>query len=166
MTTTSSPPHRASVAALGPAGIVDHTRPAASIVDDLRLYGPYDAIFDCVGTPSASEMLYEFLSAQGGGAYNTVVPALPGTVAKPGNVERRFASYGWDLAQDGNEELRAWLFGCFLPGGLAGGWMRPTKAVWVAGGLGNVQKTLDRMAEGVTGGGKLVMDPWAEDLDE
>lgn len=158
--TTSSPKNHEAVASLKPTAIIDHTQSADKILEDLRSNGPYRNILDCIGTPPVTNVIVEYLSGIGGGNYNSLIPALPGTRSIPKNVELRFESYGWVFNEPENKELKDWFYKELLPQGLAKGVIVPTPVQWVNGGLANAQKALDMMAKGEVSGNKLIMNPW------
>lgn len=161
--TTSSPKNLDYVASLGPATIIDHSRPNERVIDDLKAHGPYHRIFDTIGIPSVTNIITRYLDSMGGGGYNTLIPVLPGTDTIPENVERRFESYGWVLSDPPreHEELRRWFYETLVPQGLASGNIVPTPSQWVSGGLQKAQHALDLMDRGEVSAHKLIMDPWS-----
>ena len=158
--TTSSPKNDDFVASLGPAIIIDHTKPANKIVEDLRAHGPYHKILDTIGLPPVTNIMIEYLSSTGGGSYNTLIPPLGGENPIPGNVERIFKSYGWVYNEPQHKEIRDWFYNQLVPQGLATKTIVPTRPQWVKGGLEKAQHALNLMDRGEVSGHKLVMDPW------
>ncbi|KAF6231782.1 hypothetical protein HO173_010084 [Letharia columbiana] len=159
--TTSSPANHAFVASLAPAHIIDHTLPATEIVSAIRARGPYAAIFDTIGLPPCTDILVDYLSSVGGGAYNTLIPLEGPEKPIPENVERKFAAYSWALDEPKHAEIREWFYDEYLPKGLESGLVVPTRQHAVEGGLGEAQGVLDLIMKGGVSGHKLVMDPWA-----
>lgn len=161
--TTSSETHRDFVQSLGPAHIIDHRLPASDIIAQLQSHGPYDFIFDTIGTPAATEAVVGYLETLGPApiAYNSLIPPLPGTRETPANIERKFAPYNFALEEPAHAELKKWLFEVYVPEGLKNGSLVPTRQEVLSGGLGSVQKALDDMIEDRVSGKKLVLDPWA-----
>ncbi|CAI6337455.1 unnamed protein product [Periconia digitata] len=161
--TTSSPAHRDFVQSLGPAEIIDHRQPTSEIIEALKSHGPYDTIFDTIGTPAATDAVVGYLETLGSGpvSYNSLIPPLPGTRETPANIERKFAPYSFALEEPAHADLKKWLFEVYVPQGLKTGAVVPTRQEELAGGLGSVQKALDDMIEDRVSGKKLVLDPWA-----
>lgn len=158
--TTSSPRNHGFVASLAPAHIIDHTLPSSSIIDEIKSHGPYDAIFDTIGLAPVTDLMSEYLSSLGGGAYNTLIPPM-GNKPIPANVERKFAAYNWAFEVEANKDIARWFFDEYLPKGLETGLVVPTRQHVLEGGLGKVQEVLDLMHQGGVSGYKLLMDPWS-----
>ena len=158
--TTSSPQNRDFVASLGPTHIIDHKLPPASIVAALQAQGPYYKIFDTIGLPPVTNIMVEYLSAIGGGSYNTFIPLLGPEKPIPENVERKFAPYSWAFEEEANKHIAKWFYEEYVPQGLESGLIVPNRLEVVEGGLGKVQDVLDLMMKGGVSGKKLVMDPW------
>ena len=158
--TTSSQRNRDFVASLGPSAILDHTKSAGQIVEDLRAHGPYYKILDTIGLPPVTDILVEYLASVDGGSYNTLIPTLGGEKPIPSNVVRKFESYGWVFDQPQHEELKDWFYNELVPHGLAYGKVIPTRSHWIDGGLEKTQHALNLMAKNKVSGHKLVMDPW------
>ncbi|PVH93618.1 GroES-like protein [Periconia macrospinosa] len=161
--TTSSPAHHDFVKSLGAAEIIDHRQPTAEIIKALQSHGPYDAVFDTIGTPAATDAVVGYLETLGSApvSYNTLIPPLPGTRESPANVERKFAPYSFALEEPAHAELKKWMLEVYVPQGLKTGVLVPTRQEVLTGGLGSVQKALDDMIEDRVSGKKLVLDPWA-----
>ena len=159
--TTSSPRNWAFVEKLGAVHVIDHTKPAAEIVAALKAHGPYDFVFDTIGFPPVTAILYEYLSSAGGGEYNTLIPLLSPQKPVPKNVNRKFAAYSQAFENEANADTARWFYDEYVPKGLKTGMIVPTRQEWVTGGLKRVQEVLDRMAENKVSGVKLIMNPWA-----
>ncbi|KAL1594343.1 hypothetical protein SLS60_010103 [Paraconiothyrium brasiliense] len=158
--TTSSSRNKDFVQSLGPATIIDHEQDPASVVADLKKYGPYDAVLDTIGLPGPTAILVEYFESLGGGAYNTMIPPIPGTRAIPDNVKRIFAPYSFAFDEPEHKPLARWLYEEYLPKGLESGLIVPTRQHVVTGGLEKAQEVLDLMNAGGVSGKKLVLDPW------
>ena len=155
---TSSPSNQDFVSKHGAAHVIDHTLPFDQVLLSLIFRGPYDAVFDAIGTSTATELLGA-LQAEDGGVLYTTLPVM-GREKLPANVERRFASYPDALEKELNADIRTWLYETYLPKGLADGKVTPPKVEKMEGGLEGVQqKVLDRMIAGGVSGRKLVMNP-------
>lgn len=89
--TTSSSRNKDFVQSLGPATIIDHEQSTADVIADLKKYGPYDAVLDCIGLPGPTENLVGYFESIGGGSYHTMIPPIPGTREIPENVQRIFS---------------------------------------------------------------------------
>lgn len=159
--TTSSAANRAFVASLGPTHIIDHNQPVGEIVSSIRAQGPYAAIFDTIGLPPVTDIIVDYLSSVGGGAYNSLIPPSGPEKPIPDNVERKFAPYSWAFDEPKHAEIKEWFYNEYLPDGLESGLVVPTRPHLVEGGLDKVQGVLDLMLQGGVSGHKLVMDPWA-----
>lgn len=158
--TTSSPANRDFTASLGPAHIIDHTLPADQIVEELRAHGSYDKIFDTIGLPPVTDIIVEYLSSVGGGAYNTLIPLIGPEKPIPDTVERKFAPYSWAFDEDAHKDMAKWFYEEYVPKGLDSGLIVSTRQQAIEGGLANVQHALDLMGQGQVSGRKLIMDPW------
>lgn len=158
--TTSSPRNRAFVQGLGARAVVDHSRSEEEVVAELRALGPYDAIVDCVSLPPSFEILRKLLGDEGGVVFG--LHPLKGPRFQyefPECVVYRYYPMAWALEEEENRELAEWYYKEYLPQGLASGRIVPTRHEVVAGGLGMVQETLDRLAAGGSSGHKLVLNP-------
>ena len=114
---TSSPSNRDFVSKHGAAHVIDHTLPFDQVLLSLIFRGPYDAVFDAIGTSAATELLGA-LQAENGGVCHTTLPVV-GREKLPANVERRFASYPDALEKEHNADIRTWFYETYLPKGLA-----------------------------------------------
>ncbi|MCJ1258527.1 hypothetical protein MMC24_006360 [Lignoscripta atroalba] len=154
--TTSSPRNRSFVLKQGAAQVIDHTQPADAIVVELKAHGPYEAVLDCISLPGTFHIMSNLMSEKGGVIYGLLPP--DGFVFPP-NVEYKFFPYSWVLEEDANSHMARWFYDEYVPRGLVSGQIIPTRHVLVAGGLGNVQQTLDQMADGGVSGHKYVLNP-------
>jgi NADPH:quinone reductase-like Zn-dependent oxidoreductase len=155
--TTSSPANRSFVKASGAAHTVDHTLPAEKLLAELKSNGPYDAIFDAIGTPEVTSLIGKLLADEGG-IYYTTLPPVNGDGLPP-NVERRFASYRAVMEEEANAKINQWFYEEYLPYGLATGKIIPTRTVVAEGGLEGVQGVLNRLNAGGVSGRKFVLNP-------
>ncbi|GIJ85083.1 hypothetical protein Asppvi_003938 [Aspergillus pseudoviridinutans] len=153
--TTSSPKHRKLVEEHNPSYIIDHTLPGEKLISELKSRGPYDAVFDAIGTPPVTAMLVAMFGEKGG-LYHTTLPPM-GDELIPTNVERIFASYTSLLFKDGNEDVRKWFFEKYVPKGLANGQIIPSSIIKKENGLRSVQEVLDSILS-VTGK-RFVVNP-------
>ena len=153
--TTSSPKHKDFVQSLGPSRIIDHTKPGEDVLSNIRSHGPYEAIFDAIGTPPVNNLLAQYLHSIGGGKYYSV-----GGPDKPlaEDVQCIFAPFSLALDKPEHQEFRAWFYIELVPRGLQEGIVVPTRPQWIEGGLDQAQKALDLMWEDKVSGAKLVMD--------
>ncbi|KAF2637606.1 GroES-like protein [Massarina eburnea CBS 473.64] len=159
--TTSSAHNRSFVESLGPAHIIDHRLPESEVVAQLTEQGPYDAIFDTIGTPPATSVLFSYLeSLDKPVTYHSLIPPLPGTREAPESIKRVFAPYNFAFAEEKHRGLAKWLYEEYIPKGLVSGKIVATRQEVLEGGLGSVQGALDRMNEDKVSGVKLVVDPW------
>ncbi|KAK4940570.1 hypothetical protein LTR10_019329 [Elasticomyces elasticus] len=156
--TTSSPKNKDFVQSLQPSIIIDHTQPGEEILSNIRSHGPYEAIFDAIGSSDVTEVLAEYLTSIGGGSYNSLnVSEGP----LPANVERKFAPYSLSMDKPEHADFRTWFYTELVPKGLQTGIITPTRPQWIDGGLGQAQKALDLMMEGKISSRKLLTDPSA-----
>lgn len=160
--TTSSPQHRAFVESLGPAHIIDHTQPPDALLQQLKEHGPYDAIFDTIGIPPVTNLVYDYLASVGGGSYNTIIPPIGGEKPVPANVERKFAPYSWAFEEPQHLQFARWFYEEYVPKGLESGLIVPTRPQVVPGGLDQVQHALDLMDQYKVSGHKLILYPWGK----
>ncbi|KAI9765463.1 MAG: hypothetical protein M1839_005504 [Geoglossum umbratile] len=156
---TFSPQHKEYVSTLGASHLVNHTLPQADQLTSLQSFEPYDAIFDAIGTPPVTNLLYKLLGPKGGVYYSTL-PPMGSEDPAPEGVERKFESFGVALDVEENQELARWFWEVYLPRGLGEGRVQPTRVLIAEGGLGGVQGVLDRLNAGVSGR-KLVLNPQA-----
>lgn len=61
MVTTSSPPNWSSVQRHGRSYIIDHTSPREQILEFSKANGPYDGIFDAMGSAEVTRLLGDLL---------------------------------------------------------------------------------------------------------
>lgn len=59
---TTTPHNATTVSSLGPVEVIDHTKPAESIIAGLGAAGPYDAVFDTIGLPPVIVILGQVLA--------------------------------------------------------------------------------------------------------
>jgi NADPH:quinone reductase-like Zn-dependent oxidoreductase len=59
--TTSSPANKWLVARRSASHIIDHTQPRESSLAELQDHGPYEGIFDAIGSPYAAGLMGELL---------------------------------------------------------------------------------------------------------
>ncbi|GFF46270.1 zinc-type alcohol dehydrogenase-like protein SACOL2177 [Aspergillus lentulus] len=153
--TTSSPGHRKTVEEHNPSYIIDHTLPHEKLISELKSHGPYDAVFDAIGTPPVTAMLVAMFGEKGG-SYHTTLPPM-GDELIPTNVERTFASYTALLNKNENEDVRKWFFEQYVPKGLANGQIIPSSIIKKENGLRSVQEVLDSILS-ITGK-RFVVNP-------
>jgi hypothetical protein len=157
--TTSSPKHKAYVESLSPGHIIDHTQGPDALLSEIKEQGPYDAIFDTIGIPPVTNLLFDYLESVGGGSYNTIIPPLGGERPTPANVERKFAPYNWAFEEPKHEKLARWFYEEYVPKGLESGLIVATRPQLVEGGLEKVQHALDLMDQYQVSGHKLILYP-------
>lgn len=157
--TTSSPKHQAYVESLKPSYIIDHTQTPDAVVAEIAAKGPYHAIFDSIGTPPVTNLLFDYLGSLGGGSYNTIIPPLGGEKPTPSGVERKFAPYSWAFEEPQREELAHWFYEKYVPQGLEKGLIVATRPQVIEGGLEKVQYALDMMDQSQVSGHKLILYP-------
>jgi NADPH:quinone reductase-like Zn-dependent oxidoreductase len=159
--TTSSPASLDWVSGHGAKVVVDHTKPAGEVIRELKANGPFTGgVFDVVDTPPVTALLTSLLAdLEGGGKYFTVFPLLPNSPPLPPNIKRVFTSYYHAFTKDKNKELGNWTYETYILQGLKKGWIIPTRVEKVVGGLGAVQGVMNKMAKGMTGGRKFIVEP-------
>ena len=156
--TTSSPKNASTVSSLGPAKVIDHTQPSSAIVSELKEAGPYDAVFDSIGSADVSSIIGQVLQERGGVFYTSSPLFAP--LELPANVERRMESYPLALENSENAEFGRWFyatFGQFLATGATDALLAPEKLEQISGGLEGIQSGLDKLIEGVSGK-KLIVE--------
>jgi NADPH:quinone reductase-like Zn-dependent oxidoreductase len=153
--TTSSPGHREIVQKHNPVHVIDHTLPHEKLVTELKSYGPYDAVFDAIGTPPVTAVLVAMFGDKGG-LYHTTLPPM-GPELIPTNVAREFAGYTGLFDEEENEDIRKWFFEEYVPEGLKNGQIIPIGIIKKDGGLRSVQEVLDIMLS--VGGKRFVVNP-------
>ncbi|KAH0594572.1 hypothetical protein MHUMG1_07405 [Metarhizium humberi] len=157
--TTSSPRNRELVEQRKAAHIIDHTQPREDLVMEILAHGPYDGVFDSIGSSEATQLMGELLRDTGGLFFAT--GPTPEDNALPTNVQKKWAGYSDILVSEAaNKGLRDWYLRSYLPAALKSGQVWPNPAVKVEGGLGSVQRALDLMFDGKVTGSKLVVNPW------
>ncbi|KAF4231720.1 hypothetical protein CNMCM6805_010309 [Aspergillus fumigatiaffinis] len=147
--------HRKTVEEHNPSYIIDHTLPHEKLISELKSHGPYDAVFDAIGTPPVTAVLVAMFGEKGG-SYHTTLPPM-GDEQIPTNVERIFASYTALLDKDENEDVRKWFFEQYVPKGLANGQIVPSSIIKKENGLRSVQEVLDSVLS-ITGK-RFVVNP-------
>jgi NADPH:quinone reductase-like Zn-dependent oxidoreductase len=157
--TTSSPKHKAYVESLNPDYIIDHTQAPDTLLNEVTRQGPYDAIFDTIGIPPVTNLLFDYLSSVGGGFYNTIIPPVGGEKPMPANVERKFAPYSFAFSEPKNQKLSRWFYEEYVPKGLESGLIVATRPQLVGGGLESVQHALDLVDQNQVSGHKLILYP-------
>jgi NADPH:quinone reductase-like Zn-dependent oxidoreductase len=155
--TTSSPANKHLVAKRNPTYIADHVEAPENILAELKAHGPYDAVFDAVGTPAATVVICGLLAETGGVYYSTLPPVKDEKL--PDNVEKRFASYWLKLNEPVNRHIKNWLFEEYLPQGLSNGNLFPKPILKLQGGLSSVQEALDKLSTNSASGVKIVVNP-------
>jgi NADPH:quinone reductase-like Zn-dependent oxidoreductase len=157
--TTSSPANRAQVARFCPqSAIVDHTLAADALIEALAREGPYEHIFDAVGTPATAAILATAVAAAtpATGVSMTIWSSRPGREERPEGVTVRGESYP-RIVQE-NERARRWLFDEYLPQGLASKTIGVPDIEKRGGGLESVPGLLQQMQEVGFSGKKVVVD--------
>ncbi|KAJ5810303.1 zinc-type alcohol dehydrogenase-like protein [Penicillium pulvis] len=156
--TTSSAGHRDIVQQHGPTHIIDHTLPQEQVVKSLKSHGPYDAVFDAIGTPPVTAIMVAMFEDKNA-SYHSTLP-LMGSPQTPPIVERFFASYASLFDEDDNQEIRRWFFEEYFPEGLRNGRIIPSIIIKKEHGLNSVQEVLDVMLD--VPGKKFVVNPQDE----
>lgn len=139
--TTSSPDRKEIFEKHNPMFIIDHTLPCKELAKALNVHGPYEAIFDTIGTPPVTDVMIAML-AQQGGQYHSTLPLMEHSPV-PTNIQRNFASYASLLDNEENEEIRKWLFEEYVPEGLKNGQIISTRITVKENGLKSIQEVLD-----------------------
>jgi NADPH:quinone reductase-like Zn-dependent oxidoreductase len=155
--TTSSPANKMFVATRCPAYIFDHTETPEKVIAELKAHGPYDAIFDAIGTPTATAIIGGLLAETGGVYYSTLPSGNDDKL--PQNVEKRFAIYGAKFNEPANQHIKKWYMEEYLPHGLNNGSIFPNTILKLDGGLSSVQEALDRLFSGSASGVKIAINP-------
>lgn len=156
--TTSSSQNKDFVASLGARSIVDHRQPAEKIVSELKSLGPFDAVFDAIGTPEPTAIIGQVLAETGGGTIFTTLPEFGdiAAYARPESVARVYQSWPEVLDREELKELLEWTYHVYIPEGLESGAIISTRNVEVPGGVEGIQKILDKSLEGGVSGKRLV----------
>ena len=155
---TSSPKNHDLVAKLGAAAVIDHSKDASTVTEELLAHGPYDYVVDMISLPNTLPITAAVVQKQGGGKLWATQPPF-GPESMPEGVTRAFEPWSDPLYEDGNGHLLDWTINTYLPQGLAKGYIIPLPVEKVAGGLEGVNEALDRMQRGVSGV-RLVAYPW------
>lgn len=157
--TTSSLANWEMVKSRGPDYIIDHTMSKERILEELKLKGPYDGVFDAIGSAEVTTLLGEYLGETGGGVFFSTSPTSADSEL-PGNVKKRFESYSDVLvSREENRDARNWYLHEYLPKGLADGTIVSNPALVVPGGLDSVQNVLDTFIAGKVSGKKVFVNP-------
>ncbi|KAF4545493.1 alcohol dehydrogenase [Lasiodiplodia theobromae] len=156
--TTSSPQNQEFVTSLGASSVVDHRQPAEKIVADLKALGPFDAVFDAIGTPEPTAIIGQVLAETGGGTIFTTLPQLGDTAAyaKPDSVNRVYDSWPQVLDREEQKALLEWTYHVYIPEGLRSGAIIPTRNFEVPGGIDGIQEILDKSLVGGVSGKRLI----------
>jgi NADPH:quinone reductase-like Zn-dependent oxidoreductase len=157
--TTSSPKHKDYVELLNPNRIIDHTQAPDALLDEVKEQGPYDAIFDAIGIPPVTNLMFDYLGSLGGGSYNTTTHPVGGEKPIPAHVERKLAPYSFAFNEPKNQKLARWFYEEYVPKGLESGLIVATRPQLVEGGLESVQHALDMMDQNQVSGHKLILYP-------
>ncbi|GCB23274.1 zinc-binding alcohol dehydrogenase domain-containing protein cipB [Aspergillus awamori] len=156
--TTSSAANRSLVEKRNPTHIIDHSCPDEDVIREIRENGPYEGIFEAIGSTSTTKRMVALLRETGGRFFST--SPSPGDEAIPTGVEKVWAGYSETLVSEAaNRELRTWYMEAYLPAALKKGTMWPNPALWLQGGLGSAQKALDLLFEGHISGRKVLINP-------
>ncbi|KAJ5280476.1 alcohol dehydrogenase [Penicillium angulare] len=157
--TTSSPSNWSLVQRRGASCIIDHTRPKEEILESIKEHGPYDGIFDAIGSSEVTLLLGEFFLASNGGTFWSTSPT-PVDKDLPKNVRKQWASYSDVLVEEGaNKEAKMWYLHEYLPESLSSGRVFSNPSDIVTGGLGSVQNVLDSFMDGKISGKKVFVNP-------
>ncbi|KAJ5108450.1 chaperonin 10-like protein [Penicillium angulare] len=138
--------------------IIEHTKPKEELLESIKMHGPYDGIFDAIGSPEVTSLLGELLAGNGGTFWST----SPTPVDKdlPKNVKKEWASYSDVLVgQEANQEAKMWYLHEYLPESLSSGRIFSNPSDIVPGGLGSVQNVLDTFMDGKISGKKVFVNP-------
>ncbi|OGM49808.1 putative alcohol dehydrogenase [Aspergillus bombycis] len=156
--TTSSPANWDLVQRRGPACIIDHTTPPEQVRDALKANGPYDGIFDAIGSSEVTELLGDLLAENGGLFWST--SPTPADSRLPKNVRKEWAGYSDVLvSRDENKDAKLWYLQEYLPKGLSSGRIFSNPSYIFPGGLESVQDALDAFMAGKVSGKKVFVNP-------
>lgn len=156
--TTSSTANKKLVEERNATHIIDHGQPKEDIFRELRAYGPYEGIFEAIGSQSTTQLMVELLRETGGQFFST--SPSPGDNQIPKNVQKKWAGYSETLASDdANRALRVWYMESYLPEALKNHSAWPNPALWLKGGLNSTQEALDLLYEGKVSGKKVYLNP-------
>ncbi|KAE8381631.1 chaperonin 10-like protein [Aspergillus bertholletiae] len=155
--TTSSPSNWSLVQSRGPSYIFDHTTPKEQLLEFLKADGPYDGIFDAIGSAEVTQLLGEFLAEEGGVFWST--SPTPADSDLPKNVKKEFASYSNVLvSQDEHKDTKAWYLQEYLPKSLSSGRIFSNPSYVFPGGLDSIQNVLDTFMAGKVSGKKVFVN--------
>ncbi|RAK89710.1 alcohol dehydrogenase [Aspergillus costaricaensis CBS 115574] len=156
--TTSSAANRSMVEKRNPSHIIDHSRPDEDVICEIREHGPYEGIFDAIGSTTTTQRMVALLRETGGRFFST--SPSPGDEAIPAGIEKLWAGYSETLvSQAAHRELRTWYMDAYLPAALKKGTIWPNPALWLEGGLNSAQKALDLLYGGHISGQKVFINP-------
>ncbi|KAJ5390160.1 alcohol dehydrogenase [Penicillium cataractarum] len=156
--TTSSTANKKLVEERNAAHIIDHCQPKEDLLRELRGHGPYEGIFEAIGSQTTTQLVVELLRETGGQFFST--SPSPGDGQIPNNVQKKWAGYSETLAsQEANRELRAWYLERYLPEALKNRSVWPNPALWLKGGLNSTQEALDLLYDGKVSGKKIFLNP-------
>jgi NADPH:quinone reductase-like Zn-dependent oxidoreductase len=156
--TTSSTANKKLVEERNAAHIIDHCQPKEDILRELRANGPYEGIFEAIGSQTTTQLMVELLRETGGQFFST--SPSPGDDQIPKNVQKTWAGYSETLAsQEANRALRVWYMESYLPEALKSRSVWPNPALWLNGGLNSAQEALDLLYGGKVSGRKVYLNP-------
>ncbi|KAL2812407.1 chaperonin 10-like protein [Aspergillus granulosus] len=156
--TTSSPANRKLVEERNATHIIDHCQPKEDLLREIRAHGPYEGIFEAIGSRVTTQLMVELLQETGGRFFST--SPSPGDDRVPGNVQKKWAGYSETLvSQEENRELRGWYMERYLPEALKNRSVWPNPALWLKGGLNSAQEALDLLYDGKVSGKKVLLNP-------
>ncbi|OOQ83414.1 alcohol dehydrogenase [Penicillium brasilianum] len=156
--TTSSMSNKKLVQERHAAHIIDHGRPNEDILRQLRTHGPYEGIFEAIGSQKTTQLMVELLRETGGQFFST--SPSPGDDQIPSNVQKKWAGYSETLvSEEDNRALRVWYLENYLPGALKNRSVWPNPALWLKGGLNSAQEALDLLYDGKVSGKKIYLNP-------
>ncbi|GKZ40032.1 hypothetical protein AbraIFM66950_002028 [Aspergillus brasiliensis] len=156
--TTSSAANRSLVEKRNPTHIIDHSRPDEDVIREMRENGPYEGIFEAIGSSTTTQRMVALLRDTGGQFFST--SPSPGDEAIPEGVKKVWAGYSETLVSEpAHRELRTWYMEVYLPAALKKGTMWPNPSLRLEGGLHSAQKALDLLYEGHISGQKIFINP-------
>ncbi|KAF7593920.1 hypothetical protein BBP40_010622 [Aspergillus hancockii] len=126
------------------------------IVTQIIKQGPFDYIFDSIGTLEVTKLIGQVVAAQGGGTFCSTGRA---TYVLPPNVKKLNHAFPVLVLEPDNDSIRKWFYEDFFPIAVTTK-ITPPQIEKVPGGLAAVQRCLDRALAG-TSGPKLLIDPWS-----
>ncbi|EHA18700.1 hypothetical protein CBS115989_5825 [Aspergillus niger] len=156
--TTSSAANRSMVEKRNPTHIIDHSRSDEDVIREIRENGPYEGIFEAIGSTTTTQRMVALLRETGGRFFST--SPSPGDETIPAGIVKVWAGYSETLVSEAaHQQLRTWYMEAYLPAALKKGTMWPSPALWLEGGLGSAQKALDLLYEGHISGRKVFINP-------